>query len=142
MRAPEVPLAVPPQALGVEEDQEKEEKKLRKKRKKEKKEEDRLLGGKRPGKAVLKPFQDLYAGTGLDQREKVRRRVMRRAKRYAAKKSSKGHKSGSSSSGSSSSSTTIDPDPTAGESVFLEESKTRGLASRFPGALAMDAWQQ
>lgn len=95
------------------------------------------MGGRRPNRAVVKSYQDLYAGTGLDQKERVRRRVLRKAKRYAARKKPKGLSS-SSSSGSSKSSSSDDPAPLEGESVFLEESKTRGLAGRFPGALAME----
>lgn len=62
---------------GALDDENKGDKKAKKKRKKEKKEEDRTLVGKRPSRAVQKAFQDMYAGTGLDQRERVRRRVER-----------------------------------------------------------------
>lgn len=63
--------------------------------------------------------------------------MLRKAKRFASRKKAKGASS-SSSTGSSSSSTTEDADPLEGESVFLEESKTRVLAERYPGALSME----
>ena len=45
------------------------------------------LNGKRPRGAVTKSQEALFAGTGLDPREKVRRRVMRLAKKAVKKKS-------------------------------------------------------
>lgn len=111
-------------------------KKAKKKEKKERREQDRVLNGKRPSRAVQKDHQAMFQGTGLDSRDKVRRRVLRRAKKYASKK--RARSSSSSDSGSSSSSSTVDPQPLESESVFLEESKARTIAERCPGALAME----
>lgn len=117
-------------------EEEKEKKKAKKKKRKERKEEEKIYNGKRPSRAVQKDHQALYSGTGLDQKEKVRRRVMSRAKKLASRKRPKSRSS--SGSGSSSSSTSVDAPPLEGESVFLEESKARVIAERCPGALAME----
>eukprot|EP00435_Cladocopium_sp_Y103_P029465 s3415_g7.t1 len=65
------------------------EEKKKKKSKKEKKRAKEVTGGKHPAIAAQKELRDLYAGTGLDPREKVRRKVLGRAQRFAARKKAK-----------------------------------------------------
>ena len=72
----------------------------------------------------------LFAGTGLDLKEKVRRRVGRRAKKLIHRK--KGGKSGSS-SGSSSKSRDEDVDFTQEENFFDSETKIQKVAEGCPG---------
>ena len=45
------------------------------------------LDGRKPRAASTKTYDALYAGTGLDRREKVRKRVLKRAKRAARRRS-------------------------------------------------------
>ena len=118
----------------------KEEKKKANKAQKEKEEAEKLIDGRHASKAVKKEMHQLYAGTGLDQREKVRRRVLRRAKNYAAKKKAK-EESSSSSDGDSSTSSQ-EAVLMESDGVFTEESKARAIAERFPGALAMEGISQ
>lgn len=110
--------------------------KKKNKKKKEKKEEDKVVSGKRPTKAVQKEYQDLYSGTGLDQKDRVRRRVLRKARRLAARKRAKSESSTNTESSSSESSQEVDP--LEGEAVFMEDTKTRSIAERYPGALSME----
>ena len=147
------------QKLGVEAERpavEKKEKskKTKRKEKKEKKEKrekkDRLglavessgsseevaLDGSRARLAARKSLIALFAGTGLDPKEKIRRRVSQKARRAVKKR---GKRSSDSSSGGSSGSTE-DMGPEAGEEgVFQQESKVRLVAASQPGALAAQA---
>ena len=111
--------------------------KSKKKDKKEKKRSKEVSEGRHPAVAAQKELRDLYSGTALDPKEKVRRRVLAKAQKFASRKKPK---STSGSSGSSSSSTSPTVEEFKGlESVFAEENKVRGLAERFPGALTLEA---
>lgn len=111
--------------------------KKKKKKKKERSKEEKQISGKHPARAVQKDVTTLFAGTALDPKERVRKRVMRAAQKYAAKKRAK-QSSSSSGSGSTSSSTTSDEGLTTAEGIFAEETKTRAIGERFPGALALE----
>lgn len=114
-----------------------ESKKKKKKKKKEREKEDKLHSGRQPAKAGQKEASQLFAGTALDPKERVRKRVLRKAQRFAARKKYK-RSSSSDTSGSSSSSVTTDDGVNIVEGVFTEETKTKAVAERFPGALAME----
>ena len=62
---------------------------------------------------------------------------MRAAQKYAARKKAK-QSSSSSGSGTSSTSTTSDEGLLATEGVFSEETKTKAIGDRYPGALALE----
>ena len=133
------------------EEREIKEDKKEKKEKKEKREKKERLGlavessgsseevaldGSRARLAARKSLIALFAGTGLDPKEKIRRRVSQKARRAVKKR---GKRSSDSSSGGSSGSTE-DMGPEAGEEgVFQQESKVRLVAASQPGALAAQA---
>lgn len=147
------------QKLGVEaerpavekKEKSKKTKRKEKKEKKEKREKKKRLGlavessgsseevaldGSRARLAARKSLIALFAGTGLDPKEKIRRRVSQKARRAVKKR---GKRSSDSSSGGSSGSTE-DMGPEAGEEgVFQQESKVRLVAASQPGALAAQA---
>eukprot|EP00435_Cladocopium_sp_Y103_P048048 s1246_g14.t1 len=117
-----------------------EKEKAVKKKKKEKEDrsrEEKMASGRMPAKAVQKEASLLYGGTALDPKERVRKRVMKAAKKFAAKKKSK-RSSTSSEAGSSSSSSSTLEGATGTDGVFSEETKTKALGDKFPGALAME----
>eukprot|EP00435_Cladocopium_sp_Y103_P059871 s1098_g21.t1 len=114
-----------------------EEAQKKKKQKREKTKEEKLASGRLPAKAVQKDPAQLFSGTALDPKEKVRKRVMKAAQKYASKKKAR-RSSSSTGSGSSSSSTSDSKGVVSGEGVFTEETKTRALGERYPGALAME----
>lgn len=121
----------------------KKEKKKKKKQKKEsdpgkseESEEGVRLDGTRPRQANPKRPKVLFAGTGLDPREKVRNRVARRARRHLRKRTEKSSSSGSQSGSQSSSS---DAEAGAEEGIFEQGSKVRTVAEQFPGALSGQA---
>ena len=74
---PAIPPEIPP--VGALED--KEVKKKKKAKKKERSKEEKVNNGRKPSRAVQKDAAQLFAGTGLDPREKVRKRVMKAAQR-------------------------------------------------------------
>ena len=99
------------EAVGKKKKKKRKKEGKEKKKKKKKKEEGEsssskpsttVLDGHHPVTASLKKYQSLFAGTGLDSREKVRRRVARKARKILTKKRSRSK----SSSGSSTSSST------------------------------------
>ena len=90
-------------------------------------------------KAAKKKPAELFAGTGLDPKEKVRRKVTRRARRCVKKKSKKEDSSDSSGSTGSSNGTPTDFDE---ESVFEQASKVRVVAANYPGMLACQTLAQ
>ena len=94
---------------------------------------DVRLDGRRPRGASVKTLQALFAGTGLDGKEKVRRRVARRARKLVRRK--KAERSGSSSR-SSSSGNDEDLDIGQDEGFFESETKVQKVAEACPGALA------
>ena len=103
-------------------------------KKKERSKEEKVNNGRKPSRAVQKDAAQLFAGTGLDPREKVRKRVMKAAQRFAKTKRS----SSSSGSSSSSSTSTTEEGVAQPEGVFAEETKTRVIGERYPGALALE----
>ena len=135
----------------------KEKKKMKKERREErKKERDRggppevleetsgsqepaKLDGSQARRAAKKSLSSLFGGTGLDPREKTRRRVSKKARMALKKKEKK-----DTSSRSSGSSTSSDPSMAeeGAESVFQQSSKVRQVALGFPGALACQALAQ
>ena len=109
----------------------KKEKKSKEDEKKKKKEstestssEEDKMTGYHSKSASVKPSQDLFRGTGLDSREKVRNRVAKRARKHLKRKSEKLEDSG------------LGP---VEEGIFAEASKTRSVAENFPGALCNQA---
>lgn len=108
----------------------------KKKKKKEEKKSKGVTDGRYPAVAVQKDLKDLFGGTGMDPRERVRRRVMTKAQKFISRKRTKSS-AGSSNSSSSSSSTTVE-DPKGLESIFMEQTKVKGVAERYPGALTME----
>lgn len=120
-----------------EPEEEEIQKKKKKKKKKAKEGAEELVNGRHAARASVKELSQVYGGTALDPREKIRKRVLRRAQKYAARKKSR-RSSSSSSHGSSGSSTSTSSGEPATEGVFSEETKARGLSERFPGALSVE----
>ena len=94
------------------------------------------LDGRKPRAASTKTYDALYAGTGLDRREKVRRRVLKRAKKAASQKSKDKSKSGSDSGSSEEDSLSEEE---LEDTLFQGESKIQRVGQRCPGALACQA---
>lgn len=139
----------------------KKEKKVRKEKKDEKKEEKKKRGrraerdaaaesvtssseaakvdGTMPRQAAKKSLRALFGGTGLDPREKVRRRVAKRAKRKVRKRNKKGSSSASTGSTGSSEASAGD---TPEDGVFQQASKVRLVAAGSPGTLASQTLSQ
>ena len=115
----------------------KERSSSKKKKKKERKKERDITNGRHPVVAGQKDMKALFSGTGLDPRERQRRRVLSKARKFASSKKSRSHSSSSNSSTSSSSSTK--EDYKGQDTVFSEETKVKGIAERFPGALMTEA---
>eukprot|EP00435_Cladocopium_sp_Y103_P016736 s21_g4.t1 len=137
LEVPAVPGATPKRSKSPEATEEKKEKK-KKKQKKEKDKETEVVSGRQASKAGQKELKELFAGTGLDPKEKVRRRVVKRAQKYIAKKRSRRSSSSGSEDGSRSSSTSSTTGANNTEGVFTEETKARALGERFPGTLALE----
>jgi len=130
---------VPPGPLDIEGQQQavgEEASKRKKKKKKDRRAAD-FLDGRRASKAVTKDLALLFGGTGLDPRERVRRRVIARAQKLAAKKKSRKETSSSSSQSSSSSSPSL-VEGQGTDGVFTTDSKARGVSERYPGALTLE----
>ena len=123
----------------------KKDKKAKKKEERRKKEktstsgESVKLDGTMSKKAAKKRPSDLFSGTGLDPRDRIRRRVAKRARRCVKKRSKKD--SSSSNSGSTGSSEVSPPD-FEDETVFEQASKVRVVASGYPGMLASQTLAQ
>jgi len=125
---------------GLEEESSQKGSKKAKKKKKQKEtrsKEEKMATGRSPARAVQKEAVHLYGGTALDPKEKIRKRVLKAAQRFAIKKKSK-RSTSSSGTGSSSSSTSSAEGTTSVEGVFGEDTKTRTLGEKFPGALSME----
>jgi len=119
------------------EEEEIQKKKKKKKKKKAKEDAEELVNGRHAARASVKELSQVFGGTALDPREKIRKRVLRRAQKYAARKKSR-RSSSSSSHGSSGSSTSTSSGEPATEGVFSEETKARGLSESFPAALSVE----
>ena len=94
------------------------------------------LTGKYPRAASTKSYDALYSGTGLDKKERIRRRVLKKAKRAARKKTKEKSSDGSDSSSDQSGS---DLEAEAEDTLFEGETKVQRIAQRCPGALAYQA---
>ena len=97
----------------------------KKKKKRKKKAKERMT--------PIKSLEALFATTGLDPREEVRRKLRRRAKRLGHKARAKKSSSGSSSSSSSSGSSTEEEGPP--EELFAPVSAPQRIWRRYPGVL-------
>lgn len=139
--AGQAPLGVEPGHLqapgGVSHSPDRKKESKKKKKKKAKTREEKVASGRLPSKAVQKEASQLFSGTALDPKERVRTRVMKSARRFASRKKAKGSSS-STDSGSSSSSSSSSHGLATGEGVFSEETKTQALGERYPGALTME----
>lgn len=142
-------------AGAPEEIAEAEKGKKKKKRKKEKRgtgkeggdtteRKDKVaLDGTGPRAAAQKSLGDLFSGTGVDPREKVRARVARRARRYLRKKGKESTSTSSSEEKSTESgSTSVELLGGEEESIFSQASKIKQLSERFPGTLACQSLAQ
>ena len=96
------------------------------------------LSGRKPRSASIKPLKALYAGTGLDPKEKVRKKVAKRARRKGRK--AKDTKSGSSEENSSSASSSHDGEA-LDSTLFDPDTRLQKIAEFAPGALAAQALQ-
>ncbi len=115
----------------------KKEKKARKE-KKEPSGRGKIHDGRHAGVAVQKELGPLFAGTGLDPKEKVRRRVMKRAQKYIKKKKSKLSSSSSTSEEKSASSENTG-DFQVSEGLYSETGRAKYISQKFPGALCQEA---
>lgn len=110
---------------------------VKKKEKKVKKKSKGIEDGRNPAAAAQKEVKELFRGTGLDPREKVRRRVQKRAQKLVSRK--RGRSSSKTSGSSSSSSSPTQEEPRGVDGVFTEDTKVRAVAERYPGALTVEA---
>ncbi|CAK9008995.1 Uncharacterized protein SCF082_LOCUS10105, partial [Durusdinium trenchii] len=85
------------------------------------------LTGKYPRAASTKSYDALYSGTGLDKKERIRRRVLKKAKRAARKKTKEKSSDGSDSSSDQSGS---DLEAEAEDTLFEGETKVQRIAQR------------
>ena len=113
------------------------EKKKDKKQKSEEEEEETYTNGKNPLRAGVKSLSSLFAGTGMDPRERIRNRVLKAAKRYVEKKDKK--KESEHNSGSSTSSTASEDKEAPPSGLFADTSRARSVSERFPGTLCAEA---
>lgn len=90
------------------------------------------LDGSQAKDASIKSLKALFAGTGLDPKEKVRAKVSKAAKKSVRKKDKK-KSSGSSSSGESS---LKKSDYQVDDSLFIQASKAKNVGENFPGCLS------
>ena len=118
----------------------KKEEKKKKKKKRKRKSSDGAdspshLDGRSPVKASIKEPSSLFAGTGLDPKEKIQRRVFKSARNFIQKKDKK--KESSSSEGEGSDSSPSEDRDTGLEG--LESSKAKMVSEKFPGVLCAEA---
>ena len=141
--APLGPGALEPRKVVAEDSDSGVKKKKKKKKEKgrdeSKKEKAKKLTGKRPVSACQKELQEVFGGTGLDPRDKVRRVVLKKARKYLAKKTKSSSSSESSSkSGSEDSQSTRDALEEK-EGIFSGGNRVRSVSENFPGALCCEA---
>eukprot|EP00438_Fugacium_kawagutii_P005457 Skav215026 [mRNA] locus=scaffold966:479153:485299:- [translate_table: standard] len=126
------------------EDKEKDRKEGKEKKKKDRKRsgsetsEEDILSGRRPRAASLKTLTALYAGTGLDPKERIRAKVAKSAKRSVKRK----EKKKSSSSRTSEESSLGAGGMGQGENFFLQASRAKSIAESHPGALTNQTLSQ
>lgn len=97
------------------------------------------VDGTQSKRAAQKETQALFAGTGLDCKDKVRNRVARLGRRHLKRKSDK---TSSSNSDTSSEKSSRSQREEVEEDLFSSGSKVRILAEKFPGALTNHAITQ
>ena len=141
--APLGPGAVEPRKVVAEDSDSGVKKKKKKKKEKgrdeSKKAKAKKLTGKRPVSACQKELQEVFGGTGLDPRDKVRRVVLKKARKYLAKKTKSSSSSESSSkSGSEDSQSTRDALEEK-EGIFSGGNRVRSVSENYPGALCCEA---
>ena len=107
-------------------------KKSKKKDQDHKKKKDTKHDGRSPVSSSLKAVKVLFEGTGMDPKERVRRRVARHARRYIARKKDK---SSSSSSTSQEGQSSMEEEEAHPDGLFGETSKARGVHEKYPGVL-------
>ena len=98
----------------------------------------KVKNGYKPREACKKRAMDLYRGTGVDPREKIRSRIAKKARKYLKKKSAP---TSSSDSGESSGSSSCGPWGLEEETIFGQPNKVLALAEQFPGVLANQGMQ-
>ena len=125
----------------IAEESEEKSKKAKKKVKKEKgKKEKERLSGKRPMSACQKELKEIFGGTGLDPKDKVRRKVLKKARKYLSKKGRSSSSGGSSSeSDSKSKSDSTEDAMEEKEGLFSDGNRVRTVAEKYPGALCCEA---
>lgn len=136
-----------PKDKSKEDTKDKKDKKKKKKEKKKKDEsEEKSNSSKRPAldgsrckAASVKTGKALFSGTGLDVKDKVRRKVMRRARKAMKKKKKEKSSSGSESSSSTAS---VAENTWLEDSLFSQGNKVKEIGERFPGALSSQALNQ
>ena len=102
--------------------------------------ESAKLDGSQARLAARKSPATLFGGTGLDPREKTRRKVSKKARLALKRKGKKEATSGSSGRSSSTSEPSLADE--GAEAVFQQSSKVRQVALGYPGALACQALAQ
>ena len=111
----------------------KKTKKEKKKEKKEKGKKKEMISGKYPVTASQKEARTLFEGTGLDPKEKVRKRILKKAKKFLSKKG----RAGSSSSSSSSEDAASSQEELQPEGLFCGELPIKGRGRTVPGSLGV-----
>lgn len=96
------------------------------------------MDGSRCKAAATKSLRRLFEGTGLDPKDKVRRKVQRLARRTMKRKKDKS----TSSSGSSSTDAGEDEGIGAEDALFSQGNKVKEVGDRYPGALSSQALSQ
>ena len=123
--------------------EEKGKKKKKKEKKKKESEEEKdeesdsiAQDGTQARLACQKELRELYGGTGMDPRERVRRKVRHQAKKFLKRKADKMSSTSEDSGGSDSSASlpAVDSD-----GLFGESNRSRTLSERFPGVLTAEA---
>ena len=123
--------------------EEKGKKKKKKGKKKKESEEEKdeesdsiAQDGTQARLACQKELRELYGGTGMDPRERVRRKVRHQAKKFLKRKADKMSSTSEDSGGSDSSASlpAVDSD-----GLFGESNRSRTLSERFPGVLTAEA---
>ena len=123
----------------AESPQRKKKKKKDPKQKKEGRGRGKIYDGRHPSLAVQKELGPLFSGTGLDPKEKVRRRVLKRAQKYIKKKKSKSSSSSSSSEEEKSSSEDVLETEGINDGLYAETGRAKYISQKFPGALCSEA---
>lgn len=117
----------------------------KKKKKKDPKEEKegrakgKIYDGRHPSLAVQKELSPLFSGTGVDPKEKVRRRALKRAQKYIKKKKSKSSSSSSSPEEEKSSSEDMLETGGSNDGLYAETGRAKYISQKFPGALCSEA---